>query len=1024
MTEKQGPGVGGSFSTAEKLIALGQLLLLLTGTATALISAFEKHRWLALMGCVIIAGSAVWYAVERRAHRRKRTQVPEQNLASGRGAILRGMLPFDEGDELLGRKHDVQQLAARVNSSEFLFGYLAADAGTGKTSLLRAGLLPVLRDHNSTVVYVARTGGDPVKAISRAVLLEYGDSAPLPNVGSLSSFLAGLMEARSARRLIVILDQLEEFFVINRTQRSRSGFVEEVRKCIAETKARVSFLMSVRKEFLADLQDFSLAVAQPLDSRFGYRLRNWDVEEARSVLNAAAAHDGIRFAESLREELVRDLARWEEVRPVELQLVATKLLQAGIFDAREYREAGRAHGMLSSFIRDVIDPPDVQTPELERQIARILLRSLCAEHADTRRPVGLDYNRLVQNVKATLGATRREKLILNDAEFDAAFARVLDRCQGAYLVVMEDVEKYNLIHDYVVQPIIDATGDVETVEEQANQLLDRYITDYRNKKLRVIPIQHYRFISQNATPEHKIEPLAATLLRLSRRNRRARLLAMVVSPIALALVLFPPHIEYSADEPVSLGKGYWSLDNANAIAAFSPSADTASAQMWRVGEPWAARKRLPAKLRNVTVSPDGQWLAAVASADHVYVWKEGFTELDTLRPAMVGVPDSSREEFRGTPDYGNVGFSTTAKWVYFVNRKGSKVYVFQPGEILGERPVPILDLGTISPRYWTDVEFGPNDRAVAVLERRSDVLYSTATQTMWEPSQWNREEEWGGAFAFSPDGTYMAFTESEAPDRVVVRSVWGQLTRRVYVLREFGSERSDDIDLFYSRDGAWLIGRKSFGGFWIWSPFQSPARPIPPAIRVAEWYSNASSRSDAKAFHMDSTGQWTILTAADRATYLWKNSVSQRLEIEKLFPADLDQSATEGVFPVIEFSPRGDRVLARAPDGELYVWKTGATPALKQPLIRLGLRNVRLKWFDDGEHVLALDENDVYVGDVDGEIERVFRAPSSMSAIVTSPDRKSIAVLMERHLSLIQKRLVLWGVPLYVYRWPVIAANF
>jgi hypothetical protein len=62
---------------------------------------------------------------------------------------LRGLDPFGEAerDVWQGREAERDELARMVTADGFRAGLLFGEPGVGKTSLVRAGLIPHLRDH-------------------------------------------------------------------------------------------------------------------------------------------------------------------------------------------------------------------------------------------------------------------------------------------------------------------------------------------------------------------------------------------------------------------------------------------------------------------------------------------------------------------------------------------------------------------------------------------------------------------------------------------------------------------------------------------------------------------------------------------------------------------------------------------------------------------------------------------------------------------------------------------------------------
>lgn len=117
-----------------------------------------------------------------------------------------GLRPFtsSESDLFFGRRREAQILGNLVATQAVLVLY--APSGTGKSSLLNAGLVPAIRHDESQVAVVVGNDQDPMEAL-RSALAQTGWRVP-PELG-----LAELMNEfwlDQDRRTIVIIDQFEE----------------------------------------------------------------------------------------------------------------------------------------------------------------------------------------------------------------------------------------------------------------------------------------------------------------------------------------------------------------------------------------------------------------------------------------------------------------------------------------------------------------------------------------------------------------------------------------------------------------------------------------------------------------------------------------------------------------------------------------------------------------------------------------------------------------------------------------------
>lgn len=345
---------------------------------------------------------------------------PEIPAAGASTAILRGPLPFEEGDPLPLRRRDVQQLFTLVSSRAFRCGILWGESGCGKSSLLRAGLVPMLRDGGFLPVYVATPTKDPCQAIAMALrsdspatgrvdpkaLLQVlvtsfdtdelrllcfdqgidfeelrGDTktakaialvlhsqrhggivelsqavrrarpqASLPDAATSAALqepspdsqaavspgagvLQRLRDAAPAAKVVVILDQFEQFFLENPVRSAQEGLFAWLRTAVADTSSAVVFLVSIQASVLGRVQRF---LSDLLTPGAIYQLQNFDARQAAQLLAEAADTDHIAFDAALIDAVVRDLERQGSIRPGELQLVATRLKVKNIYSLDRY----------------------------------------------------------------------------------------------------------------------------------------------------------------------------------------------------------------------------------------------------------------------------------------------------------------------------------------------------------------------------------------------------------------------------------------------------------------------------------------------------------------------------------------------------------------------------------------------------------------------------------------------------------------------------------------------------------------
>jgi DNA-binding SARP family transcriptional activator/WD40 repeat protein len=328
---------------------------------------------------------------------------------------FKGLAFFDRADAayFFGRERLVSDVAARLVEST-LVGILGP-SGIGKSSLLRAGVLPalsagVLPGSGDWRQLLLRPGERPCTELSRVL----GGDRLGEALGRLSP----------GERIVLVVDQFEELFTLCDSEQERAGFLVELMAAARDAERRALIIVSLRADFYGRLASYPSF--GELLSASHVLVGLMDREELARAIEQPAARAGLELEPGLAEALVSDVAG----EPGGLPLLSTTLLE--LWRTRDgralrydsYRTSGGVRGAVARLAEDAY----TRLGETERRIARSVMLRLAGGDSDalTRRRVPLaELERLdgVEPVLATL--TDARLLTVSDGEVELSHEALL-----------------------------------------------------------------------------------------------------------------------------------------------------------------------------------------------------------------------------------------------------------------------------------------------------------------------------------------------------------------------------------------------------------------------------------------------------------------------------------------------------------------------------------------------------------------------------------------------------------------------
>ncbi len=397
-------------------------------------------------------------------------------------------------DLFFGREQEASDLLSlTIAHSVVLF---CAKSGAGKTSLVNAGLIPLLEKEgfevlSGRVAGLVPTGIELDEITNLYVynsLLSFADTALRPE-DLLGKSLATFLEERTAVRerevaeapRALVLDQFEELFTVYpRHRQERDAFFEQLGGAL-ERDTLLRIVLVLREEYVPYLHRYSRVLPEwPLTS---YRMERLGRAAALEAIKRPLARSGRSFSPGVAETLVDDLLKvrvsrfteqgaevlevaGEFVEPVHLQIVCEGLWsalppEAMIVTQDHLRESGTVDSALRQFYEDGIRAAHGETLVAERALRRWCGKALITPLGMRGRvPRGEDESGGIPN--PAVEVLERQRLIRAEQWSGAPW--------------------YELTHDRLIEPILASNEQAE--REHEREELERAAREETRKERR------------------------------------------------------------------------------------------------------------------------------------------------------------------------------------------------------------------------------------------------------------------------------------------------------------------------------------------------------------------------------------------------------------------------------------------------------------------------------------------------------------------------------------------------------------